>query len=394
LSLLINKYKSKIKFRNQKKMNKITQFLKQRVLFILPCFIALLAVSCTSDEIDLYNVSPEIKLSKEGENIQLIMRESINFSATKINEAEYTEEWTLGGDLVSSTSTYNFIPEKAGTYTLSYKAVNDAGEFTHQYTILVEALIRLSEENSNAYVTTLIDYLPAPGQSINTTLGTEVGAKTIEGKKGLVSLGGWGGSASYAFDHTVLNVEDSNDFIVYGNAMSTFAEPGVIWVMQDENANGIADDTWYEIKGSADALEGTIKNYSVTYTKPDPITADVPWTDSEGNSGVIATNSYHTQSYYPEIITADSYTITGTLLTDVNIDTSKVFVTSMPFKSGYADNTSSGDEIDINAAIDSEGNSVNLIGIDFIKIQTGIQSNMGWLGEFSTEITGIADLNL
>ncbi|WP_198519796.1 PKD-like domain-containing protein [Polaribacter sp. ALD11] len=375
-------------------MNKFIQLLKPRVVFIIPCFLAIMATSCTP-EIDLYSVFPEIELSQEENDLQIIMGETIHFSATTINEAVYTEEWYLGDKLVSSEAAYAFIPEKSGTYVLSYAATNNAGAFTNKYTILVDAKIRPITTESNLYVTSLIDYLPAPGQFINTTLGSEEGAKTVEGKKGMVSLGGWGGSVSYAFDHTVINTADSNDLIVYGNAMSNFAEPGIVWVMQDENANGIADDTWYEIKGSADELDGTIKNYSVTYTKPEPITADVPWTDSEGNSGVVATNVFHKQAYYPASVTEDSYTITGTILSSSNIDMSNPrFITSAPFDAGYADNTPGGDKIDIAMAIDEDGNMVNLTGIDFIKVQTAIQANMGWLGELSTEVTGIADLSL
>jgi hypothetical protein len=375
-------------------MNKFIQTLKLRVAFIIPCFLAVMATSCTS-EIDLYGVLPEIELSEESSNVEILMGETFSFSATKINETEYLEEWYLGDSIVSTLSTYDFVPETSGNYVLSYTASNDAGEFTHQYTISVAAVIRPITEDSNLYVTSLIDYLPAPGQFINTTLGSEEGAKTVEGKKGLVSLGGWGGSVSYAFDHTVLNTADAADLILYGNAMSNFAEPGVVWVMQDENANGIADDTWYEIKGSADALEGTIKNYSVTYSRPSSDSDDVPWTDSEGNSGVVATNVFHSQAYYPESVTEDSYTITGTILTSGNINMSNpTFITSAPFEYGYADNTPGGDKLDISDAIDEDGNTVNLTGIDFIKIQTGIQANMGWLGELSTEVTGIADLNM
>ena len=369
-------------------MKKIIQTLKLRVTFIIPCFLAIMATSCTS-ELDLYSVLPEIELSEESNSVEMLMGETINFSATKINETEYLEEWYLGDSIVSTLSTYDFVPETSGDYVLSYTASNDAGEFTHEYVISVAAVIRPITEESNLYVTTLIDYLPAPGQKINTSIGTEEGAKTLEGKKGMVTLGAWGGAVSYTFDHTVINTEDAADIMMYGNAFSGFAEPGVVWVMQDENANGIADDTWYEIKGSADAFEGTIKNYSVTYSRPNEDSEVVTWIDSEGDNGVISTK------FYPEFITEDSYTITGTLLTDDNIDMSNPsWIKSNAFEYGYADNTPGGDKLDISDAIDKDGNTVNLTGIDFIKVQTGILANMGWLGELSTEVTGIADLNM
>ncbi len=165
--------------------------------------------------------------------------------------------------------------------------------------------------------------------------------------------------------------------------------------MQDENGNGLPDDTWYQIKGSAHELEGTIQHYEVTYHRPGDPSADIPWEDNQGNTGVIATNSFHTQAYYPEWIAADSYTLEGTLLSSANIDMSNPsYITSAPFAYGYADNTAGGDTIDIADAIDEDGNAVVLEGIDFVKIQTGIQANMGWLGELSTEVTGVADLSI
>ena len=369
-------------------MNKFSQLLKPRVVFLTSCFLVIMASSCTS-EIDLFGVPPVIELSEKNNDIEILMGETINFSATKMNDAEYTEEWSLEGNVTSSTATYDFIPEKTGTYIVTYKSSNNAGVFRNEYTIVVNAVIRPITEESNLYVTTLLDYLPAPGQRINSSIGTLEGAKTLEGKKGMVTLGAWGGTVSYTFDHTVINTEDAADIMMYGNAFSGFAEPGVVWVMQDENANGIADDTWYEIKGSADALEGTIKNYSVTYSRPNEASEVVTWTDSEGESGVISTK------FYPEFITEDSYTITGTLLTDNNIDMSNPsWIKSNAFEYGYADNTPGGDKLDISDAVDNEGNTVNLTGIDFIKVQTGILANMGWLGELSTEVTGIADLNM
>src|SRR5690606_19986026 len=161
------------------------------------------------------------------------------------------------------------------------------------------------------------------------------------------------------------------------------------------NGNGEPDDTWYELTGSDFGNDGYIRNYSITYTRPNPATADVPWKDNQGKSGVVATNAFHKQSYFPEWIEENEYTITGSVLSSANIDmTNPSHITSAPFAYGYADNTQGGDKIDISNAVDTDGKKVILIGIDFIKIQTGIQANMGWLGELSTEVLGVADLTL
>ena len=256
--------------------------------------------------------------------------------------------------------------------------------------------VRPTTPSSSAYVTTLFEYKAAPGQFINTDLGNQKGAlTTLKNDQGLVSLGAWGGYIVVGFDHTVLNAADKTDFIVYGNAFASFSEPGVIWVMQDTNGNGKPDDTWYEIEGSASHKEGYVRNYSVTYTRPACDTCSVPWKDNKGKSGFVQTNMFHLQAYYPASITDNSYTLNGTLLPSTNInDDDPSYITSGSYDYGYGDNTLGGDKIDIATAIDAGGQRVKLTGIDFIKVQTGILYNMGWLGEQSTEFGGAADLSL
>lgn len=259
-----------------------------------------------------------------------------------------------------------------------------------------QGTIRPVTATSNAYVTTLFDFNPAPGQFINTTLADTNAAKaTLKTDQGLVSLGAWGGYIVVGFDHTVLNVDGKKDFVVYGNAFAQFAEPGVIWVMQDTNGNGKPDDTWYEIKGSAYYKDGYTRNYSVTYTRPACDTCSVPWKDNKGKTGVVQTNIFNQHAYFPLGIKGNTATFTGTLLPSSNINMDDPsYITSASFDYGYGDNTAGGDQIDIESAIDANGNSVTLKGIDFIKVQTGILANMGWLGEQSTEFTGAADLSL
>ncbi|MDN5285603.1 MAG: cell surface protein [Mucilaginibacter sp.] len=258
------------------------------------------------------------------------------------------------------------------------------------------APVRPTTSSSNAYVTTLFEYRSAPGQFINTDLGNQKGAlTTLKNDQGLVSLGAWGGYIVVGFDHTVVDAADKTDFIVYGNAFANFSEPGVVWVMQDTNGNGKPDDTWYEIEGSASHKDGYVRNYSVTYTRPACDTCSVPWKDNKGKTGVVQTNMFHSQAYYPADITANSYTLTGTLLPSTNInDDDPSYITSASYDYGYSDNSLGGDKIDIATAIDASGKRVKLTGIDFIKIQTGILYNMGWLGEQSTEFGGAADLSL
>lgn len=354
--------------------------------------IALLLSSCSNDDA-IEILEPQIAMSIQ--ELELTVGDSSTFSAINKNNAVYSETWTLGDSIVATTDAYVFQPKNSGTYILSYEASNVSGTFNYQYTITVNAKLRPITDTSIAFVSDLLEYMPAPGQFINKKPGNLESAEGIVGSRGSVSLGGWGGSVTYTFDHTVINNADKNDLIIYGNALPTLSEPGVIYVMQDDNANGLPDDVWYEIKGSAHALADTDRTYKITYFRPTSSEGDVLWEDNKGGTGFIAKNTFHKQAYYPEWITEDSYSISGTLLSDSKVDMSNPsYITSTPFEYGYADNTSGGDKIDLADAIDAEGNAVHLSGIDFIKIQTGVQANLGWLGELSTEITGIADLNL
>lgn len=287
------------------------------------------------------------------------------------------------------------------------------------------------------FVTRVIDYRPAVGQFTNQLPEYEEGdtqedmnrkaLAAIGGEgEGMVTLGGFGGYIIVGFDHTIENKSGLCDFRVLGNAFYAngqsdygSCEPGVIMVSYDANHNNQADDPWYEIAGSSHlggkenwidlANEAgndtkTIANYEITYFRPEqnPDTATdnyIRWEDNQGNSGYKAMNSSHKQPYYPQWIKEDKITFKGTRLPQNGIDLSKEgkYYALYRFRYGYADNELNSNDasaIDIDWAVDGQGNPVNLPGVDFIKIYTGVNQENGWLGECSTEITGVVDLHL
>lgn len=293
-----------------------------------------------------------------------------------------------------------------------------------------DKFLPLAEDN-NMYVSTLFDYSPAPGQYINSKAGSIIGANSILKGIGAVNLGTWGGSIILGFDHTVLNHPNKKDIVVHEKS-GLFEHPGIIWVMKDENGNGQPDDTWYEIPRSQFEKEDYVPEYSVTYTRSDSLLAPGPWKRGEGDLVVIGrrrrtiygidsipiSNKRH---YFPEWIEADSYTLTGSLyhthnsrnserIEDSN-DRDETFYYPNPFdysrnlRGTYiyyhlyewdysGDSENSRTEFDISDAVDKNGNPVNLTGINFVKIQTGIFN--GWSGplHFSTTVMGVADLSM
>ena len=283
---------------------------------------------------------------------------------------------------------------------------------------------RAKTEASAVGQTVVFEYTPAPGQFINETktggfTGNETTPQAAIGyaiermrEDLFVSLGGFGGYIVVGFDHSI-DTTGGYDFGIKGNSFKGSSEPGIVWVMQDENGNGLPDDTWYELRGSETGKETTVRNYAVTYYRPSEPQQPVKWTDSEGNSGEVDyLKAFHTQDYYyPAWITTDSYTLTGTCVEARNYDQSGngTYWVQAEYDWGYTDNFSEIDRLTdesnpnatvnanyfkISNAIDAEGNPIELKYIDFIKVQTACNTKSGWLGENSTEVFGFFDYSM
>ncbi len=259
----------------------------------------------------------------------------------------------------------------------------------------------------------VLEYMPAPGQFINTPTSAYEPSFTYAdvlrqanerlcgtaSTSSILSLGAWGGYITLGFEQAIQNVPDTHDFRVLGNAFGNSAEPGIVQVAVDANANGLPDDPWYEIHGSEHTNALTVPNYEVTYYRPANPTDSIRWTDNRGAQGHVAYKSGHTHTYYPEWITDDSYTLRGTLLPqnahNEGTDTAERWVFDV-FDWGYADNqgnNSPASHMKIEWAVDSQGAPAQLDSIHFVRIYTGIQQNVGWLGETSTEINTVEALH-
>ena len=357
------------------------------------------------------------------------------------NEEGVTYLWKLTDSEkpIGYDSQLIFTAEAAGEYKIIGRATTEKqGEMitlTREFTITVYeegAFYRPQSGTSKADWNKVYEYTPAPGQFINETkTGGFDGTQTTheaaiayaeermsevdrDGNPypNWVSLGGFGGYIVVGFDHSIDNSGDY-DLGILGNSFSGSSEPGIVWVMQDENGNGLPDDTWYELAGSETGKAETIQNYAVTYYRPSGAKMPVQWSDNLGNSGEIDyLTQFHRQDYYyPLWIEADSYTLTGTCLQSRNYDASGngSYWVNEEYDWGYADNFSAidrltGDEnstADANAnhfkisnAIDFECQPIHLEFIDFVKVQVGVNAKSGWLGEVSTEVFGFYDYNM
>ena len=309
-----------------------------------------------------------------------------------------------------------FKPEAEGRYEIRIRVVDktDEGEsVTESETEVVcypsEADRDIATDGEPA--AEVVEFMPAPGQFVNdvATSGYS-GQSTFEeareyAKKRLrdgaeLSLGGFGGYVIVGFDHSVVN-DGGYEFSVAGNQIDTSNEPGIVWVMQDVNGNGIPDDEWYELRGSETGKEHTLQEYAVTYYKPSAPRQSVRWTDNMGGKGAVNyLAQFHPQDYYyPMWLPRESQTYYGTRLAQ-NTTQGEMW-SNDPYEWGYADNSGSDNltaerkdgktYFRISNAMTLDGKPAELRYIDFVKVQSAINGSAGILGEVSTEVVGVFD---
>lgn len=370
--------------------------------------------SCSDDE-NIIETNPDnatLQASYDAARLKIV---SIEPTVSGFENATYT--WKLGNEIIGNQKTLGFVSDEVGSYDLTLEITSGATSKT------IKTKVNVTQELStySKYISQVFDYLPAVGQFTNALPAYVTGetqadmtakaAKALVGEKStMITLGGYGGYVVFGFDHTIMNQPNKRDFKVLGNGFAGSSEPGIVMVAYDKNKNGKPDDDeWYEIAGSEYTNPNTIKNYTITYTKPDenktPVKGTIgwqtdieyiKWSDNQGNSGYKTKNSYHKQSYYPLWFGSDQLKFTGTLL-ESNYTEKNGIWTGKQYAYGYVDNAPNNSEdsnIDIDWAVDKNGNPVKLMGIDFIKVYTATNQEAGWLGEISTEVMGAYDLHL
>ena len=390
-----------------------------------------------TDPIEVPSDDGKIVIEIPAGGFQIPRCKVLSIAPVLTGEETYEMQWSIGDSVISSQKELEFIALNPGQYSITLQATNsEQKKSTLDFTVTVKQ----EEKNYSPYITSIPEYKPAPGQFVNELPKYEEGdtqrainQKVLEAigynTRGMITLGGYGGYVICGFDPTIVNVPGQYDLKILGNAFHANAnpnpeapeeggscEPGIVMVAYDRNKNGIADDDeWYELAGSEYTKETTLKNYQITYYRPDeyhePVEAPedeqswntdaeyIAWQDNRNAQGFMPKNIYHRQDYYPKWLEEDELSFKGTLLPNNAKDESgegKYWVL-YAYPWGYADNGLNVDEtsnFNIEWAVDAESNPVHLPGIDFVKIYTGVNQYCGWLGETSTEVMGINDLHL
>lgn len=354
------------------------------------------------------------------------------------NAGECTFSWNIDGEPVvgADAPQYAFTLHAPGNHTVTFtlerttaaealtRNVTATGTERRSFDIPVvcyaadQAARRPFGPGCSVEATTVYEFIPAPGQFVNETLtGGYAGEATHDaatayaerrlGEGQFVSLGAWGGRIVVGFDHSIEN-RGGYDFSITGNATPSASEPGIVFVMQDTNGNGLPDDEWYELRGSEFGGPDYEPLCAVTYYRPGGPGMATQWTDGTGRTGRIDyLETYHAQPYYyPAWIERGSYTLYGPRLAPRTSCNASGLWINAPFGWGYADNAGE-DAADsenpdaeavknrfrISDAVYPDGSPADLDYIDFIMVQTAVQSTAGYTGEVSTEVFGFTDEN-
>jgi hypothetical protein len=411
---------------------------------LLLILAAVLVANCSSGDDSSDNSNPPTGgIGNNEYNAQRATIVPITVNSTVSANATYS--WSVTNSPSENYSLANnsakevlFAATEIGTYELTVVITDNGNTQTQK----IKVHVSKEAKDYKTFIAKVFDFKPAPGQFINDLPAANDGetydkilsrANTYLAKKNgdLISLGAFGGYIVFGFDHTIVNVKGKRDFRVLGNAFWAEANPnpdktmrggsseaGVIMVSYDKNKNGLPDDEWYEIEGAGHKMEKTVQNYEITYYRPDPNKIPVPgggtgtvqftdieyiyWKDNQGKDGYLAQNNAynHSLDYWPKWLKdQEKITFKGTRLPDNAVDESGTgsYFVQYAFLYGYADNAPNNDNdsaIDIDWAIDKNGNKIHLPGVDFVKVYNALNQQAGWLGETSTEIMGATDLHL
>lgn len=404
--------------------------MKKTVTRLLLLTIASVFVGCNNDDENAAEKSIAISLQEKYEIATL----NVLDITTSTETTNPTYEWVMSKNpvnqktdsIVGNTKDLRFIALYPGAYEFTVNVTEGDKKGSKKTVVNV-----INEtKNFNPYITRIFDFNPAPGMFANEfykvgntkedVMKIALGRINETSVGYPIDLGGFGGSIVVGFDHTVVNITGKEDFRVYGGDVSNPTgpkenppAPGLIYVAYDKNKNGKPDeDEWYEIIGSQHTKENTIKDFKITYYKP---AADKPlvavgrlWADvehlyCENNQGEKyymekPASSSPKKDFYPSWLTENTVSYSGMKL---NVDLARRTPTqttlwlSTPPEWGYANAINP--DIDIDWAVDQNGNKANLPGIDFIKVVNCVSEPMGRCMQQSSMATifaGAADLHI
>ena len=306
----------------------------------------------------------------------------------------------------------HFQATAEGDHRLAFRLSNDSIELEQEVVIHVcpPAGTYRRTQPGELMANRVYEFQPAPGHQVNGYIITgqafppgcteEQACDTVLshfGRHWMISLGGWGGFLTVGFDHSVPCHAEGYDLCIQGNPYDYQSEPGIVWVSQDVNGDGLPNDLWYELAGSEYGSQNHSTRYAMTYYRPAEPRSGVAWRGCDGETDYIPYMSYWNPAeyYWQDWQRGDErLTFFGSRLRS-NVTYSQGVSSMPPYPWGYADNLGSdytegplghGAYLSIRTARTWDGRPANLEYIDFVRVQSGITGHTPNLGDASTEV--------
>jgi hypothetical protein len=291
------------------------------------------------------------------------------------------------------TETFAFTPSATGTYTVKVEVRGRS--FIDGSTTTKEASVPVVCHTGT--VATSKAPIPKNGYGARVIRNFAPGQFTMSGTGYGWSLGAWGGYAVWQVN------KHQEYYVACGNTFGGWNEPGIVWMQEDRNNNGIADEMWYEIKGSHDSPANTdtlgreiSRRYAITYVNyggtggstnsyGQIINRHIYWADGKGRAGRI-------QGGWSGVwgVTGNWVTFAGTLLMDDGKMDTANYGKQAADTAGYVDTGTAA--FYHRDAIDAAGAPVTLTNVRFLKVHTAVFCYGSTFGDISTELTDGTDL--
>ena len=195
--------------------------------------------SCSEDEPAPYVLQQtDVTITEPEGGFHLYVDELLRIDVQTVSDFGLTYAWTLNGESIPGGKRLEYMFSEIGEYELVLTV--SQGNISYSYPVNVSVSLEQPDTPDEPetpgdstpktpYITKVFDFLPAVGQFTNTLPEYEEGdtQKTMNEKvlrsignnrKGMISLGGFGGYVVVGFDHTIENKAGLRDFRVLANA--------------------------------------------------------------------------------------------------------------------------------------------------------------------------------
>lgn len=331
-----------------------------------------------------------------------------------VNALSAREAAAIRDSTVSEAETLNYTFNAVGIYFLTCRAQVKGGTIAQSFKVHV-----LAEFQSYKPWALLIDYRPALGEKVTEEarrLGgnlkdamRKANASIRRESNSTIYLGSFGGYATFKFDHNVKNFAGKYDFEVLrdtGDSHIGHADL-VVWVSSD-------NETWYRLRSKQDdrAFSGSYAagpNTAAVHGDVSGFTSDNKYLFRAGSEEVPIPVRSTYPNLVPEWIEADwQEPYDGFRLKDRytmeevwSADDPPVFedFNVQDLGSRVYNDPPSGEKpnffgMDIEWAVDAEGNPVRLVSIKYVRVSTGTLEapKKYWIMEGS--VMSVRDLNM